>query len=86
MKALQFRNEVRATMWDTKESYAHKYHQKSKERQENGGGSSQSKGSKPRKSTTCRLGRCWKGEDESGEKKPKQGTSGLWSMRATNCT
>ena len=29
MKPIQFlSNEVRATMWDTKESYANKYHQK----------------------------------------------------------
>ena len=48
MKLNQFLN-VWATMWDTKESYANKYHQKSKERQENGGRSSQSQGSRPRK-------------------------------------
>ena len=50
MKAVQFlSNEVQATMWDTKESCANKYHQKSKQRQENGGRSSQSQGSRPRK-------------------------------------
>ena len=46
MKPIQLlSNEVLAT----KESYANKYHQKSKERQENGGRSSQSQGSRPRK-------------------------------------
>ena len=48
MKPVQcLSNEVWATMWDT--CGTNKYHQKSKERQDNGGRSSQSQVSKPRK-------------------------------------
>ena len=36
MKPIQFlSNEVWCTMWDTKESYSTRYHQKAKERQGN---------------------------------------------------
>ena len=50
LKLIQFlSNEVCATMWDTKESYASKYHQKSKDRKEHVGRNSQSQGSQPRK-------------------------------------
>ena len=42
-------NEVWATIWDTKESYASKYHQKSKDGQEAVGRNSKSQGSRSRK-------------------------------------
>ena len=50
LKLIQFlSNEVCATIWDTKESYSSKYHQKSKDRQEHVARNSQSQGSRPRK-------------------------------------
>ena len=50
MKPIQFLGiEVRATMWDTKESYTNKYDRKSKDRHEHGGRNSQSQGSRLRK-------------------------------------
>ena len=49
MKPIQFlSNEVWAAMWDMKESYANKYHQKFKERQDTGGRDSQSQVSRLR--------------------------------------
>ena len=74
MKTARFRiNEVRAAQWDTKQLCVNEYHPKSKERQVNGGRSSQSQGSRPKKKHSCRWGRCWTGEDESTEKKTKAG-------------
>ena len=53
MKPLHFlNNEVCTTMWDTKESYVNKYHQKSKEGEKHVGRRSQPQGSRQIKSTT----------------------------------
>ena len=71
MKPIQFRsNEVRATIWGTKDSYAHKYHHKSKERQEDGERSSQSQGDQEK---AQRLG--WANVGQGRMKVPRKNQS-----------
>ena len=87
MKPIQFlSNEVRATMWDTKESYANKYHVKSKERKEHGGRSSQSQGSRARKKHTLSVEQMLERGGRKYRKKSKRSIFGLWSMRGTSST
>ena len=73
MKLIQFlSHEVWATRWDTKESYANKYHQKQRNATNMEAEACSRKHLGRAKSIPCRLNRCWAGEEESTEEKSKR--------------